>query len=393
MASQREHFTEPDERLAHLTWAQVLEVRELYLESEIPIAEIIETYDIETTPAKLYKLLPARLLLDEPCPYCETPMQETPVSRTSLATRWQTPLVCADCGHQVYYTARRCTCSGCRELAAALRRREAEDLRVQLRSAFACPLVDPYEVCSFTNLFYWFVLNRALRGRVGKWAPPDTASPPIAPTIAFLNEMLISLQRDGACAVDTDNSALEHFILEGDAFRYWPARVAYRVSPAADLVEIPEPMSFEYPDIVTLWRAIAAEELIRYLRLRLEQNGFPTEQAEERARPTFQELLIELPPSQVIYYVWRLTERSAHNYVSKGRTPSQAAYEVPDLIGEWARRALREGWNIPRYNWDSRIEVSRVASTFYSEVLQGSRDELRDVQPSEAELIRRMRWG
>jgi hypothetical protein len=123
-------FAAPHPALSHLSITQILELHTRFINGE-KVKDLLCEYHVETSYAQLQPLLPLRILNDNPCPSCGSPMQQ----------KWQTKSYgmpapfCKPCGHE---QGSHCCCRHCVDQRIRLANKEwAEQrlpyLRLQLK--------------------------------------------------------------------------------------------------------------------------------------------------------------------------------------------------------------------------------------------------------------------
>lgn len=91
--------------ISHLSIEQICEMHVRFMNGA-SVQSLLDAYQIETDRKQLMPLLPLRILNDQPCPCCSTPMQQKWPTRSQGSQ----PPFCKPCGHE---HISRCNCGYC----------------------------------------------------------------------------------------------------------------------------------------------------------------------------------------------------------------------------------------------------------------------------------------
>lgn len=129
-----------------------------------------------------------------------------------------------------------------------------------------------------------------------------------------------------------------------------------------------------------LWRKIALEECLQYLKISLEDHGFVFSPG-EKTTLVIKGALAHFSVSQIYNMIWRAAKDAAAYYVRERVSKQHAANTVVGAIQRYAERAKAEGWEVKPYGRDRRCPQSFVSEIFFNTVLQIGADGFDEAPP------------
>lgn len=341
-----ELFTRPHPKLADLSEDEFEDLLELYYdysEQKLTVQELIDLFEIDTQPSRLYKLLPQRIRIDAPCTYCGRPMLQPALSRTAAGSSKKPDLICPSCDHK---TGSWCWCTKCKTARKERKSQDAgrrkphhrrhqprrhvetrRDQRAILHERLALerfPSPADSELTFRERVLLSALLRAGLNEDNQTVQPLDLHETPICPTPAQCIESVRELSQKRAIVAHPE-SEIDAFIFDDDGgFRYYLHTVAWNLNVTdshphprgqSEFIEClwsPHPIGeWDFEAGAELWRELAVGELLQYLEFKLQEKTFPTQKALERAKTIFPELLNRLSSAQLTYFVWRVTAQAA----------------------------------------------------------------------------------
>lgn len=128
-----------------------------------------------------------------------------------------------------------------------------------------------------------------------------------------------------------------------------------------------------HDDLLQLWRDVALQDCLDFLRAELEKYGFPSE-PEEKTLLVLRDALDDFSPGHVFNMIWNATGRAAAFCRKEGVTIQHAANTVPGAIQRHADGARMGGWNMKSFVRNQRYPQPMVSQVLFDVVLQIGED-------------------
>lgn len=379
--------------ISHLSAIEIEELYSKYLSGE-KIAALIEFYNIEAHPNKLFYLFPPIEHENKLCPNCEANLYS---KRKSKTENKQPDLIrlfeCHTCQHKEYdggHLGLECLCELCQA-----ERKEHEKSRLQsakeiVADAYSVDKITlyPYSDLAFKQKLFLLTMLRMQTDEDFEYIqsindPRKTGN--LSPTQEMDLVILRDLYNSNILLVDPESNI--NAFSEADNFNtFYIDSVRWVVNltfDGATRASISEAFHFIYNEFLSEikpeWKdevhaftfQLAQEEVIQFLTVKAEELNV-TLSADKKTREVVTELLDSFSVSEIYYFIKNAVE-GAHLFYSKGysKGKTHAANTIPGKLLGLGERAKAEKWDTYRYNRDSRAPRSAVSKVFYELLLQG----------------------
>lgn len=360
--------------LAALSGADVQSLMVAYYAGE-NVDTLISRFGLTISASMLVGAFPAEKLPDIACRYCRTPMEASRVSRTRQTTSRPTPF-CPTCGHK---NTAGCRCAPCATDAARVEAERVQRGRQALRDYAAPLLADPVGV-SFLTLEERLFLGALIRSNpgddLGRIEPVATITELVVPSRALFDTLMGRVRTRRALVIDPESS-IDAFVFEGDNWRYYPDKVRWLVNAAPSgardpLVELMQPTlcsSAEDADAaVALWRCLAVEESLEYLRLKSAEHRLDLE-ITDKHRQVLGLVIDRFSTAQAYNFIWRAVREAAADLQARKKVRAHALNSIAVRIQGFADRSAASGTPVKPFGREFKLPLSVMTSLLYDCVL------------------------
>lgn len=360
--------------LKHLSDDQIDMLMQRYYDGE-NVANLVEEYDIQISSSHLYRCFPPMVCNDYICDYCHVPLViNRPSKSASKYAMYKKDLYCAICGHKPFQI--QCTCINCRNKEEQLRKEQIEEIKKfysQQTNRIA------FSNLSFRNKVYLGALCRAgLKEDLYEIVPYVETNEHLTPTDHLSRALYASLIHTNAISVSPDSSLgafdckNEKFPNEYDVFKVtYYLNLLFPENKQSLFTEILNPnyYSHEYKEeALVLWKEIAIEECIAYLKYQLQKVNFEFNPGEKTYK-IFEIILEDFSVSQIYGIIWKAVADAARLYLEKGISKKHAANSVIGACERYADRAKLNNWELTHYNRIRDLPESALSAFYFNRVL------------------------
>jgi hypothetical protein len=286
--------------LSHLNEDQIKELMDRYYK-EKHVSDLIKEYDLDISVSKLYKFFPVEVLCDI-CPYCHVNFVKIRPSKSGFAYDQDT--YCPKCGHMplVHW----CNCNNCKQKAESLSHAQ----RTSIKKTFTQKSPVNFSDLSFRDKVFLGALCTALQSKdLEEITPPEGSSRILAPTHDLTQKIYSDLLAAKVLEI-SPNSSLDAFIFDVQnipvSFDYF--KVIYNLNlnffpskqDVCSAILNPRYYSSAHSnEALELWKEIAVEECVEYLRCEVSSMHFDCD-CEKYAHQVFDLLLNHFSIFQVL---------------------------------------------------------------------------------------------
>lgn len=370
-----------NEKLQHLDGESIVKLMEMYYSGHKTATELIELYNIKTTPSNLFKLFPEEQVMGKKCIYCESNMYVKRPSKTSFNRNINIPF-CPSCGHEESY---RCKCEGCitnREIELRKREKERQEEIARkkkliyetynLSNSVRCKL----DGLKFLDKLYLASVCRVLLSEDGVTTIPlDDFDDIIAPNDKVY-DILRYLYHNNIILVSptSDINAFE----DGENFpsTFYLSRVKFHINVEynndkmetvreilSPTIDLQENLTVAY----NIWREIALGECLDYLIYQMGKVGFNFSIG-DKTISVINELLDSFSVSQIYSIIYKAITNATRYYQEGGISKKQAANSVVSRCQGFGERALIDGWELTRYKRIKELPQSSLSKVLFNKL-------------------------
>lgn len=380
------------------------EIMRLYYETDTPVSEIMETFQLEGSASRLYEKFP-NTPSTECCPYCGIPMECKPQSRENkrfFGTAGLKPtMICPRCGHIA--NSFMCTCPGCQqkrerewEEREAAEKQRKQALREAIYDAYDVPHTQyPWEKITFMDqVLLATVCRYAMAEDLSYIVPLDTAQRQhqydMTPTETSRLNTIECLYQQGYISVRPE-SPLDAFVLDENGqltSRVYIYRVAWNINVPelhqkpflqavlwGDMIK----KSLYVEDVLYIWFRVALAECLQYYTLRLNRLDIDPIIG-KKTKACFTQLAQNFSVGQVLFFIYKTAKNVAFR-IQEGQYKRQAANTMIGDLLRTSERYVTNHWDIPVYTWPWECPESEWAAFFYTQIL-GLGDAARQQVPN-----------
>lgn len=349
-----------DKRLSHLNDEQIDELIKRYHSGET-VSKLIEEYNIECSPAGLYKLFPPIIIKDSKCPCCHVNMVRDPVARTGYISN---KVYCPICKHE--YSAS-CKCEKCSEAKRAI-----------IHNIYSKDVKKVnIDNMSLKDTVYLAALLRAVDTfeREGERIIPTLTKcdKKIAPTEELLDEIVLDLIEANLLIVDY-NSNIDAFLGEliSDDYgkKYDIHHVDYILNIEYDKELMNPNIDFDtinIEEVDSIARKIALHECLEYLMEQMKKVRFPFK-AGKKTKEVFDDLLYNFSVSEIFCIIYNSITRATRYYQEKTVNINQAANSVVTRCQSYGERVLANGWTLKSFLRPDSCSQSIISELFFNRI-------------------------
>lgn len=369
--------------LSHLSQDQINTLIDKYINTKERVADLIEFYQLAINSRDLVSILPPQLSDSNVCPYCHLFMFKKIKSRSDIYKNYD---FCFSCQHTINPD---CKCSNCLNKIAQYQQ-EKNNIKIKLLDAIigqsSSVKVNVNEI-SFVDRIYLALLIKfgaeedlsrinQIKSFTNKFAPLDYDSKIIwqliERNIIFLHEdnkieknlkKIDLVKEEGKYKVVVDSLNLFFEIRFDKTYRdKWEL--------LDELLDID--FSNEIKPITDLWKEISIQECEEYFFHKLGSSGF---EAEEELysiiRELFSRILSNYSTAQIFGIIYSCMAKSIMSY-SESKLFSRKNVATNTLIGieKYYLKALKNSWELNRYNWPNDLERSLISVFYFNDVLK-----------------------
>ncbi|TAH59727.1 MAG: hypothetical protein EWM50_07560 [Gottschalkiaceae bacterium] len=382
-------FIKNDEKIAHLSDEQIEELIRRYYSNE-NAGSLVEEYDINISPSRLYTIFPPEICYEQICPNCNIPMVKDRKSKSSYSYRRnnKNDFYCYLCGHIT--NLQRCRCSNCiirRENEAERRAEEKrlEELRKrQLISetySLGKSIKIEFDSISFRDRVYLGSLLRAcLSEDLTTIYSVESCDRSLAPLEDMRRELVLSLSNKNIIVVSPD-SPIEAFT-ESEDIEFPNVYYIYKVNYHLNIEflgdkqefisKIINPVEFdkEYSDeAYIMWKDIALAECLEYFNYQMKSVNFNFNPG-DKTLAVFNDLLSKYSVSQIYGIIYKSIAQATKFYQEGNVGKKQAANSVIGNCQRFGERAEINGWDLTKYRRTKECPQTMISEFFFNRVLR-----------------------
>lgn len=371
------------DKLKHLSLEAIETLMDLYYSGEKTAKELLELYNIKSSPSQLYTLFPHKEVKDNVCRHCEGKLYVKRASKTSYPKNNNTPY-CIECGHEEW---NHCKCSKCvaeREIERKIREKEKRDIlesRMNLiRNTYKLYSTNfkIYDDLEFEDKVFLGALCRCSLNEDGCTIKDlnsiDGILAPYKMDIALIEKLydakIISVHPD------SDIDAFE----PGENFPniFYLNRVMYHLNIKYDSNKIDTLNNILNPKVnleehiekvYELWREIALGECLDYLLYQMNKVGFDFSVG-QKTLVVMSNLLDDFSVSQIYSIIYNSITKATRYYQESNVTRKQASNSVITRCEAYGDKALSEGWNIVKYTRVKDLPQSSISEFLFNKVFR-----------------------
>lgn len=373
-----------DEKLAHLDKNQIQDLMRRYYNENETATNLVEEYEIDITPSRLYTLFPD-VICDEECRWCGEKLRMKALSKTALLSGYtRQEKICLKCGHieNTLY----CRCENCENKRGLDRERKEKEER-EMRFSLQRKIQKTYQYTgleqkelsdlSFEDRVY---LGAILRGFLSEDMttinPVDLSN--LSPNSDFSCEILRELFKKRIILVDGTSDITAFEMNDNFPDTFYLNRVIYRLNlkmPSdkakfiRELLYPKETLDKEKEDMYKLWKKIAVEECIEYLLYQFNKVGFEFSPG-KKTYALFEELLDDFSVSQIYAIIYPKVAYASKLYLERTLSRKQAANSVISACRTYGEKIKIEGWEFKGYSRIKDLPPSVVSEYFFNRIIE-----------------------
>lgn len=364
--------------LKHLSSEQIYDLLRQYYKGE-KASVLIEKFNINVRPSKLYQTFPVRNLFAL-CLYCSEILQEAFPSVTSKKVN---PATCPACGHK---EEQNCRCDNCQELALQKRQNELKRKESKIKKHYDLKKYKRKEYSDLSaeeKLYLATVIRASIEQNLDRIAPLKGSINPLTPSNEWNNDLIRTLFRNGDMIVHpTSSTDAFEFDEDGDPTTFYLYDVHYFINiEQGDLDRIKFVDALMNPkDIVDdmefcyeMWLRIATEECLAYLMHSLNKVNFPFSPGDKTIL-VIREMLKHFSVAQIYGVIHKQVANSTKFFQEKNITRQHAANSVITGCERFTERAVSLGWELSKYNRIKDLPESVLSLVFFNRVFNIGED-------------------
>lgn len=369
-----------NEKLQHLDEKSRLKLMDAYYSGEKTPTELIELYNIDTTPSNLFRLFP-KAKTGDICKYCNGDMYIKRPSKTNYKRNNNIPF-CPSCGHK---EAVDCNCEGCsakRETELIEReRKRKEDLAKKIELIHKVYNLSDIDNCmmnqlTFLDKLYLSSLCRAVLDEDGRTTIPlDESNYVIAPYSAvydilkhLYNNIIILVNPNSDINAFKNNEEFPRiFYLDRVSFYI---NIKYDIEKVKTIREILNPiidLNENIYEAYEIWREIALYECLDYLIFQMKKVGFNFKIGDKTIAVT-KELLDSFSVSQIYSIIYNSVTNATRYYQEGNVSKKQAANSVITRCKSFGEKALMKGWELNKYKRPTELPQSTLSEVLFNNI-------------------------
>lgn len=370
-----------NEKLQHLDEESIEKLMEIYYSGQKTAKELIELYNIKTTPSNLFKLFPEEKVLGAKCKYCGSDMYVKRPSKTNYARNNNIPF-CPLCGHEESY---KCKCENFitnREIE--LRRKEKEKQeeitkkRILINKTYDLSSIDNLMLNSLTFLdrLYLASICRSILSEDGittialndsdETVAPHNKVYSILRHLYKNNIILVSPTSDIDAFEESENFPHTFYL---DYVKFY-INIKYDSDKMKTIKEILNPTVDLHKNIdiaYEMWKNIALDECLDYLMYQMNKVGFNFSIG-DKTIAVINELLDSFSVSQIYSIIYRAVSNATRYYQEGGISKKQAANSVISRCQGFGERALVDGWELAKYKRIKELPQSSLSKVLFNKL-------------------------
>lgn len=381
--------------LNHLSKKELKNFIQEYYSSN-SVKDLIKKYQLDISVSMIYKLLPPKIISDDLCEYCKTPLLEERLSKTNyisygnnLSYR-KNHRYCPKCHHYPYKN--NCNCSHCQEKRAfELKQQQLNEKKKQekylsiIQKQFAYDRTEPinFNTLPFKQKIYLGTICNALleENTYNISSLNDMSNIILTPSLDFTYKIYKMLLHDNIIKIsplspinafifNEKNNTIEQTYIDT---AYYYLNTNYTENNTDIIQEILEPQYFNidknFDEALSLWKEIALMECIQYLKYKLREIKFDFTPG-EKTHKIFSTILNNFSVSQM-YGIIKKSVDSASNYYLQGNiNKKHAANSVIGSCERFAEKAKINNWDLYKYNRLYDLPESTLSFFFFYKVLK-----------------------
>ena len=362
--------------LSHLNEKDLNILIQKYYSENTTVQEILQEYQLDIQPSKLYKHFPPAIFKEYKCIYCGSDMVANRTPK-SYGNKYNTSdLYCPNCNHR--YNDKLCNCEHCKQ-ALLDREKAKQNLIFETYNNSEINTI-PFENLTFTNKIYLGTIIRALISEDLKYIKElELSNIKLSPYDNFDFDMYRKLTKEKILLVSpfSNINAFE----DSDKFPsvYYISRVKYLIniskidnSLEKTIETIINPEYFNLDNVEeahNLWIEIAINECIEYLMYRIYKVKFKFNPA-KKTYSLFKLLLNNFSVSQIYNIIFRSVSNTSKDYLERGISKEHAANCIIGACERYANKVLMKGWNIEPFRRNYDLPQSEISEFFFNKVIK-----------------------
>lgn len=370
-----------NENLQHLDEDSIIKLMELYYSGQKTAKELIELYNIKTTPSNLFKLFPEEKVIGKKCRYCESDIYVKRPSKTSYNKNNNIPF-CPSCGHEESYM---CKCDKCitnREIELRKKAKEKQEeiarKKILIHETYNLSDRDIFisDNLTFLDKLYLASICRVLLSEDGITTIPLNDSDDIIVPNNKVYDILRHLYKNNIILVSptSDIDAFEDneifprtFYLDYVKFHI---NIKYDSDKMKTVREILNPTIDLHKNVdiaYEIWRSIALDECLDYLMYQMNKVGFKFNIG-DKTIAVINELLDSFSVSQIYSIIYKAITNATRYYQEGNVSKKQAANSVISRCQGFGERALIDGWELARYKRIKELPQSSLSKVLFNKL-------------------------
>lgn len=382
-------FSNLDERISHLTQAQIVNLMEKYYSGE-KVAKILSEYKLKISVSQLYSLFPP-VITGELCIHCESNMVRPWESKSWASYINQNKRYCVNCGHE---NTSYCNCSYCEEIKRQ-KILEEQEKQKKIMEQKRATLASFYDESNWSlklesdltledRLYLAVILRSALSENTMYIEALQGSQSLLAPTEKFEIELIKTLTGRKILVphVLSDLNAFEIEYEDDDDFQitYGIYKVRYRINVQPSDLDYDEMIKrLMYPDLsdeegfrefcYEMWKKIALNECLEYLLFQMNNVGYSFNPGDKTIR-VFENLLAHFSVAQIYGIIYRSIANSTKRYQGGEITKIHAQNLVISSCESHGQRALAQGWKLSNYSRIRDLPETYISLVLFTSIMQ-----------------------
>lgn len=214
------------------------------------------------------------------------------------------------------------------------------------------------------------------------YGPLITTKEPLSPNTDFSFEIVRQLYRSGLIAVHPNSQVDAFKFNNGEPNTFYVDKVLWSldfggsseetqgtVTELERIFRTEEWPEHWYSERLLLWKKLALQECLTYLKVVLNEHGLDLTPG-EKTYMVFNNVLEEYSVGQVYNMIWRAGRDAAAFYMRGGVSKPHASNTVVGSIQKQADKARAEGWETKAYRRDRRCPESVLSQTLFNTALK-----------------------
>lgn len=377
-----------NKNLSHLNDTQIHTLMKRYYNEE-SVSLLLEEFEIDISPSKLFKLFPPVVYNELFCTYC--PNVNLAAEYKSRANcyneNFTSEIFCPSCGHR---KRQNCNCTKCYEVKESQQKMTDNIKRNVIKKNFCNGKMAPVLIENLTlkdAIYLLTAVSHSASEDLVLILPfeRNSINPPLAPTNELISNIISYLHSKNLITVSaTSNLNAFNFNAEYEIESFYANEVLWQLLPNMNInekctylnsirkiIEDSENSSYwNEDDIASTWKQIVKYECIEYFIYLLAQRNFDINEIGEKTHLIFDNLLENFSVGQIFNLSWQAVRDTTDYIYSKNINYCRGRNTFIGAIQRKADKALAEQWEVKGSRRDYACPRSVLSSIFFDSFLR-----------------------